>query len=90
MIHYAALAEYEQRLREARTDSSVFGSEAECFAHFRDVIEKAIADIQTPDAVEIRGLLEHDDLGAAYDLWQATYKDELSTYNGGHRMSKSK
>jgi hypothetical protein len=23
------------------------------------------------------------DIGAAYDLWQATYKDELSTYNWG-------
>jgi len=65
------------------TDCRVFGSEAECFAYFGDVIEKDIGDIQTPDAVEIRGLLEHYDIGAAYDLWQATYKDELSTYNWG-------
>ncbi len=65
------------------TDCRVFGSEAECFAYFRDVIKKDIADIQTPHAVEIRGLLEHDDIGAAYDLWQATYKGELSTYNWG-------
>jgi hypothetical protein len=30
------------------TDCRVFGSEAECFAYFRDVIEKDIADTQTP------------------------------------------
>lgn len=65
------------------TDCRVFGSEAECFTYFRGVIEKDIADLQISDAVEIRGLLEHDDIGAAYDLWQATYKDELSTYNWG-------
>ena len=60
-----------------------FGSEGEGDAYFRVVIEKDIADIQTPDANEIRNLLARGDIGDAYDLWQATYKAELSTYNWG-------
>jgi hypothetical protein len=68
---------------ERGTDCSVFGSEKECDAYFSDIIERDVTDIQTPEATAIRELLRSGEIGEAYALWQATYKNELDTYNWG-------
>lgn len=63
------------------TDCRVFGSEDEWFTFFRGIIQSAVRNIDTPEAVAIRSSLAVRDIGLAYELWQSSYKPELDTYN---------
>jgi hypothetical protein len=63
------------------TNCRVFGSEDEWFTFFRDIIQSAIRNIDTPEATAIRSSLAVRDIGLAYELWQSSYKPELDTYN---------
>jgi hypothetical protein len=63
------------------TDCRVFATEFEWLEYFRSVIESDIEGIETREADKIRSLLTMDDIGEAYEIWQATYKPELDTYN---------
>lgn len=63
------------------TDCHVFGSQAEWFTFFREVIESSIRGIQTSKADAIRVALDRREIGLGYELWQQSYKPELDTYN---------
>ena len=54
-------------------------------AHFRNLIESEIAEIETEDADVIRQLLAEGEIGDAYERWQETYKSELDTCKWGEQ-----
>jgi hypothetical protein len=65
----------------AGTDCRVFGSESEWFGFFRARIEDSIREASTPQADAVRASLAAGDVGSAYELWQASDKPELDSYN---------
>jgi hypothetical protein len=63
------------------TDCRVFGTREEWFRYFCEIIETTIEGVETQEANEIRSFLAAEDIGAAYELWQESYKPDLDTYN---------
>lgn len=59
----------------------VFGSEADWEAYFCSIIEEGIRGIETAKAKAIRAALTGQDVSLAYELWQASYKPEIDSYN---------